>query len=516
MAARLLQPIQLLWQLLSSLPTSIIILLAVFSVPISYGFYNAYVHPLRHYPGPLLWRSFRFPYVIAIQRGILHNKLKSFHTTYGPIVRIAPNELSYADSRAWRDIYSNRPGHLPFERNPTWFAKMTPDEPDSIMGPDEHGHARYRRAFANSFSERQLKEQAPVLEHYVDLFIAKLSAPVVAGHAWTHKHIDLKEWFHHLIFDISGDMSYGSSFGSLQTGTAHWWVQVAEDFGKGLALIASVNHYRPLNRYLRHIIPARILQRSRDHRVLSSHKAQQRVAMDVDRPDWVTPAKQFDDRKAGGALGGPLTAPEWGINLLIIAFAASETTASSLTGIVRELVQHRGVLGRLTREIREAFGNEGDMTVASTKKLVYLEAVIHEGLRLDPTVVIGIPRVVPKGGDTVCERYVPEGTYVTFNQFPANRQAYNWHNPNSFIPERFLDPDPNDDHACLQPFQVGRHTCIGKQVAYSEMRLTLCRLLWRFDLALADENDRFDWGDQKSYIIWDKRPLKVVLRHAAR
>jgi cytochrome P450 len=373
---------------------------------ITYGFYNAFVHPLRQYPGPLLWRCYRFPYVIAIQRGILHKRLKDFHVKYGPIVRIAPDELSYADGRAWKDIYANRPGHLPFERNPIWFQKMKPDEPNSIMGPNEADHARYRRAFANSFSERHLKEQAPVVESYVDFFIAKLKEPI-NGRQWQEKIVNLKEWFHYLLFDISGDLTYGESFNCLKNGKAHWWVEVAEEFGKGLAMIASVNHYKPLNKYLRYIIPKRILKRSMDHRVMSSEKAQQRVAMDLERPDWVTPAKQFDDHK--GTSGGPLTGPEWGINLLIVAFAASETTASTLTGIIRELVQHRGVLHRLTREIREAFENESDITIASTKNLPYLEAVINEGFRLDPTVAIGIPRVVPKGGEMVCERYVPGG-----------------------------------------------------------------------------------------------------------
>lgn len=44
--------------------------------------------------------------------------------------------------------------------------------------------------------------------------------------------------------------------------------------------------------------------------------------------------------------------------------------------------------------------------------------------------------------------------------------------------------------------------CIGMKMAYSEMRVILSRLLWSFDLALADEKDRWDWGEQKTYIFW--------------
>jgi cytochrome P450 len=56
--------------------------------------------------------------------------------------------------------------------------------------------------------------------------------------------------------------------------------------------------------------------------------------------------------------------------------------------------------------------------------------------------------------------------------------------------------------ALFQPFQIGRHNCIGMRVAQMEMRLTLSRLLWAFDVKLADASDRWDWGDQCTYALW--------------
>lgn len=374
-----------------------------------YFLYNVFVHPLRSYPGPLLWRSFRFPYVISTQRGDLHNRLKDFHARYGPIVRVAPNELAYADAAAWKDIYANRPGHLPFQRNRTWFKKMRPDEPNSIVGFDEDDHTRYRRAFVNAFSEKSLRDQAPVIESHVDEFITQLKAPI-SGHQWLDKTVDFAKWFNFLTFDISGDLTFGESFDCVKTGKEHFWVEITQDFGKGLALIASVNQYYPLDKLLRYIIPKHILQRSKDHRAMSSEKAQKRVALDTDRPDWVTPTKKYNAQK------GKFTDSEWGINLLVIAFAASETTASALTAIIRELVQNTGGLRRLTQEIRGAFEHESDIAIASTGNLTYLNAVINEGLRLCPPAVIGIPRIVPAGGDTVCGKWLPEGARLHYHQ----------------------------------------------------------------------------------------------------
>lgn len=40
------------------------------------------------------------------------------------------------------------------------------------------------------------------------------------------------------------------------------------------------------------------------------------------------------------------------------------------------------------------------------------------------------------------------------------------------------------------------------KLAYAEMRVTLARLLFAFDISLASEKDRWDWGEQKTYIFW--------------
>jgi len=367
-----------------------------------YGFYNAFLHPLRKYPGPLLWTAYRFPYVIAIHRSQIHQRLKEYHDRYGTIVRIAPNELSYADGAAWKDIYGNRPGHQPFERNNIWFRKLTPDEPYSIMGTNEEAHARMKRAFSNSFSEKSLKDQAPIIESYVDMLMHQLKAPT-AGRTWTEKIVDLTQWFNFLTFDISGDLSFGESFDCLKTGKAHYWVEITQSFGRGLSLVASINHYPPFHKLLRYVIPQHIYQRQLDHRRMSAEKARKRLDMDVERPDWVSPTKSYNDQKA------VLSDSEWELNMSILVFAGSETTSTALTAIARRLVQNRGALYRVTQEIRSTFADESEIKLATTSNLPYLNAVINEGMRIDPPTVIGIPRVVPPGGDTICGKWVPGG-----------------------------------------------------------------------------------------------------------
>jgi cytochrome P450 len=66
--------------------------------------------------------------------------------------------------------------------------------------------------------------------------------------------------------------------------------------------------------------------------------------------------------------------------------------------------------------------------------------------------------------------------------------------------------------AGFKPFGVGRHQCIGMKLAWAEMRVVVARVLWQFDIKLAEERDVWDWGEQATYIFWEKRALEVLVR----
>jgi len=168
--------------------------------------YNVLLHPLRTYPGPLLWKAARLRWVIALQKGYLHRDLLDLHNQYGPVVRIAPDELSYIDPQAWKDIYTTRLGHATIERGAVWFQKATPDEPFSIMGHNEEHHARYRRAFMGAFSDKAIKDQSPRIEEYVEFMMQKFREMAESGSTV----LDIVTWLNFVTFDISGDLSFVS------------------------------------------------------------------------------------------------------------------------------------------------------------------------------------------------------------------------------------------------------------------------------------------------------------------
>ncbi len=61
--------------------------------------------PLRQFPGPLLARLSNAWLIAVTFSGRRAFIIHSLHQRYGPVVRIAPNELCFASAAAAHDIY---------------------------------------------------------------------------------------------------------------------------------------------------------------------------------------------------------------------------------------------------------------------------------------------------------------------------------------------------------------------------------------------------------------------------
>jgi len=153
---------------------------------------------------------------------------------------------------------------------------------------------------------------------------------------------------------------------------------------------------------------------------------------------------------------------------------------------------------------------EDDIKWENAMKLRYLEATIYEALRLFPPSAASQQRIVPAGGATIDGYYIPAGKTVAVSPWAATRSRLNFHEPDLFLPERWLGEDPrfaNDHLNASLPFGTGPRVCIGRNLAYMEMRLILAHLLWNFDIEL----DRGIYKDKNE--VWGldgkMKPMKV-------
>jgi cytochrome P450 len=65
----------------------------------------------------------------------------------------------------------------------------------------------------------------------------------------------------------------------------------------------------------------------------------------------------------------------------------------------------------------------------------------------------------------------------------------------------------------MKPFSHGARNCVGKNLAYAEMRLIMAKLAWKFELELMPESKNWFEG-QKVYTVFQKPPLFMKLHLA--
>jgi cytochrome P450 len=208
--------------------------------------------------------------------------------------------------------------------------------------------------------------------------------------------------------------------------------------------------------------------------------------------------------------------------------AGSDTTSSATTNILYFLMSHPATYKRLQAEV-DGLGDK--LTDCSAQaQLPYLNAVIHEGLRLLPVLLSGVQRAAEKGsgGRMVGSFYLPEGNNAFVHTYSLQRDP-RYFSPlsESFIPERWLSEDQREalepnifnsqiefihNTAAFIPFSVGPANCVGKNLAWMELRMVITLMASRFDLAFEPGYNPLQWYDDiRDYVITVKGQLPTRL-----
>ncbi|CAM8934751.1 unnamed protein product [Rhodiola kirilowii] len=122
-------------------------------------------------------------------------------------------------------------------------------------------------------------------------------------------------------------------------------------------------------------------------------------------------------------------------------------------------------------------------------RLVYLKAALSETLRLYPSVPEDSKHVV--NDDVLPDgTFVPAGSAVTYSIYSAGRMKYVWgEDCLEFRPERWLSADGSKFEAVdafkFVSFNAGPRICLGKDLAYLQMKSIAASLLLRHRLTLA-------------------------------
>lgn len=242
--------------------------------------YNLFFHPLRRFPGPLVSRATNLWRISKLFSGNLHQSVRQLHEEYGPVVRIAPHELSFIESQAWKDIYGH---HNSYEmaKDSNFYRPMGKNVADTIISADREHHSLLRRQLSHGFSDRSMRAQEPIFREYVDLLIQRLTERSDTG-----KPLDMRAWMNFTTFDVIGNLAFGSDFGCLENASYHPWVEAITSNLRDLAMMRG---------YLQFISSSLIFQLfrlglfkgRRAHATYAKEKIRGRLEMTAERPDFI-------------------------------------------------------------------------------------------------------------------------------------------------------------------------------------------------------------------------------------
>ncbi|CAG8702672.1 3339_t:CDS:2 [Cetraspora pellucida] len=205
--------------------------------------------------------------------------------------------------------------------------------------------------------------------------------------------------------------------------------------------------------------------------------------------------------------GRPMTDEE--IMRVTIEAITSSTNplGSGISFTVYNIAKNPAVQSKVHDEIDRVLGKDMNrpVTYDDIIKLDYLEACIKESLRLTPVVPF-IFKASDKE-DTVAGLKWKAQQEFFIHIYYIHKSKAHWHDPESFIPERFLGNENIEESSHL-PFGGGLRTCPGRHIALTSAAIFLTLILRKYKIELVD-NKSFS----KSYDL-DYRcdKLEVYLR----
>lgn len=194
--------------------------------------YSCWFHPYADIPGPLGARISRLWLAKQVLQGNIDKVQRDLHDKYGkattvkfscydtslayfwcagPIVRIAPNEVSVSDPAALKLIYAVNAGFTKTDFYAPFASHISPNE-DLFTQRDEKHHAHRRRLVNALYSLSSVLESERFIDACTATFMSRLDEFVDSGET-----VDLGLWLQMYAFDVVGELFYGRQFGFMET-----------------------------------------------------------------------------------------------------------------------------------------------------------------------------------------------------------------------------------------------------------------------------------------------------------
>ncbi|KAF1987868.1 putative P450 monooxygenase [Aulographum hederae CBS 113979] len=499
-----------------------ILLFVVYLVAL--GVYRLCFSPIAKFPGPRLaaltfWYEFWYD---VLWEGRYSWRIREMHERFGPIVRINPHELHILDSSFYDEIYV---GSIRRTEKWHWSAKMF-GTTQAAVGTTSHEHHRLRRAALNPFfSKKRVEELESGIQENVDRLCQRLKE-----YSRKEDSVNLSDAFTCLSADVIGSYAFGRSYGFLGWEDFNpGWRKLMMELSRSTHLMKQfgwlyrvltaiperlVGLLHPLTKQLfalQNGISAQIQEIKSQEKSPASNSAEEKedahrltIFHDLLQSNRLPPQELQTDRLAEEAL--------------TLIGAGTVTTAHTLATLSYHILSNASILARLRSELSfPAYSTSSPENAPESPSwtklttLPYLFACISEALRLSYGVSHRLQRINPDDDMRYRGWTIPRGTPVSMTQMFVHTDPDIFPDPDVFIPERWLFRDENDEEEkeevnrrkrFLVPFSKGTRMCVGMNLAYAELYLTVAALFRPVERG-GVEMELFETGREDVEVVHD-------------
>ncbi|KAI1769313.1 cytochrome P450 [Hypoxylon sp. FL1150] len=439
---------------------------------LSRSIYRLFFHPLSHIPGPklaALSRAYEFYYDVVC-RGMYIWKIEEMHKKYGPVVRISPREVHISDPYFYDEVYA--PSGRKREKDRHFVGIF--GFPTSVVATIPHELHRIRRGILNNFFSRRsvMALSSIILEKQ-----AQLTQRLEEAHE-RDGVVRLDDGYAALTADIIAQYCWGTCPGFLEDQNFRNDIRAAIS---EVSAMVHVNRFFPILASL----PRWVMTTLQPNSSAVLDMQDMVTASSTEKSDDGVHRTIFDALKDPSVPSQERSAKRLEDEGMIVLIAGTETTARALSMGSYYIYQDKAILQRLRDEIRTVMPTPtSEAPWSELEQLPYMNAVINESLRISLGPTFRSTRVAPAESLKYKDLIIPPGTPVSMCTYFVHNDPNVFPDPESFKPERWIEATEKGEHLnrFLVAFSRGSRACLGLNLAYAELYMTLATIVRRFDI----------------------------------
>jgi cytochrome P450 len=372
-------------------------------------------NPRRHVPGPWWAKFTSLPMNYHRWRGDKFRWVLPLHQRYGPVILVAPNEISVGSLEGLQTVHKMGTGftkgafHVNFRIGPA---------PSLFDMTDTKAHAERRRLFSRAFTAQSLRQNwQPEVRRLVEKAVARIKEDAAAADA--EGTADVAKWWKFMASDVVSRLSFGQAFNmldGLDKADMRFWAAL-RTLGQTILLrqYVSVETIDTLARvlplaWLKRVAAAK--QAIYDQGSIAVENMRRKKDSDK-RNIFYKIVEEADHKEASG-----LTDDAVRSEAATFMIGGAETTSAALTYLTWAIARRPGLQARIEAEVA---GLRPDFTDEDVEALPLLGAVVTEALRMYNPAPGANARICPPGGATVDGIYIPGGSVTCTVAYAVHR-----------------------------------------------------------------------------------------------